>query len=118
MDYRRRAVAYKDEGHTFKDLQEAFRIPAETYYQWKKKLENGYYQTPIIRERKRKIDKEELKKDIAENPDAFLRELAEKYGCTESAIFYALKKLKITIKKRLLPIQKNLRKNVRNLPPR
>ena len=43
MDFRRRAVAYKDEGHTFGELREAFGIPAQTYYQWKRKLQNGYY---------------------------------------------------------------------------
>ena len=44
MDFKRRAVAYKAEAHTFKELKEAFGIPAETYYQWKEKLENGYYE--------------------------------------------------------------------------
>jgi transposase len=41
MDYRKRAVAYKQEGHTFKQLREAFGIPSETYYQWKEKLGSG-----------------------------------------------------------------------------
>jgi hypothetical protein len=27
MDYRKRAVAYKQEGHTFKQVREAFGIP-------------------------------------------------------------------------------------------
>jgi hypothetical protein len=30
MDYKERAVAYKQEGHTFKQLREAFGIPSET----------------------------------------------------------------------------------------
>ena len=30
MDYRKRAVEYKDEGHTFKQLRQAFGIPCET----------------------------------------------------------------------------------------
>jgi transposase len=101
MDYRQRALAYKDEGHTFKELREAFKIPPETYYKWKRNLENGYYDKKIIRERKRKIDKEELKKAVAEKPDIYLRELAEKFGCKESSVFRALKKLKITRKKSL-----------------
>jgi len=94
MDYRMRAVAYKDEGHTFKELKEVFKIPAQTYYQWKEKFQNGYYETKIIRERKRKIDKGELKQAIAKKPDAYLHELADKFNCTESAVFYALKRLK------------------------
>jgi transposase len=82
-------------------LREAFEIPSVTYYDWEEKLDNGYYDTKTIRERKRKIDKDELKRKVAEKPDAYLRELAEKYGCTESAVFYALKKLNITRKKDL-----------------
>jgi transposase-like protein len=38
IDYKKRAVAYKQEGHTFKQLREAFDIPPETYYIWKEKL--------------------------------------------------------------------------------
>jgi hypothetical protein len=48
MDYRRRAIAYKQEGHTFKQLREAFGIPSETYYQWKEKCDSGYYAIPIM----------------------------------------------------------------------
>ena len=82
MDYRLRAVAYKDEGHTFKELRAALRIPAETYYQWREKLEDGYYDTKTICERKRKIDKEGLKRAVAKKPDAYLRELADEFNCT------------------------------------
>jgi transposase len=117
MDYRLRAVAYKDEGHTFKELQEAFKIPAETYYQWKENLENGYYETKTVRERKRKINKNELKQMVAEKPDAYLRELADAFHCTETAVFYALRKLNITRKKSALPITKNRKRNVRNIQP-
>jgi len=45
IDFKKRAVAYKQEGHTFKQLREAFGIPSETYYDWKEKLQSGYYQT-------------------------------------------------------------------------
>jgi len=116
IDFIKRAVAYRQEGHTFAQLSEAFDIPSATYYDWEEKLDNGYYERKIKRERKRKIDKDELKRDVAEKPDAFLRELAEKYGCTESAVFYALKELNITRKKRLLLILKNRKRNVRSLP--
>ena len=30
MDYKKRAVAYKDGGHTFEQLKEAFGIPNQT----------------------------------------------------------------------------------------
>jgi transposase len=101
IDFIKRAVAYKQEGHTLKQVQEAFGIPAQTYYDWKKKLENGHFDVKIKRERKRKIDKEELKQALEEKPDAFLWELAERFNCTPAAIFYALERLKITRKKTL-----------------
>jgi transposase len=99
-DYKERAVAYKQEGHTFKQLREAFDIPPLTYYDWKEKLESGYYDVTIKRERTGKIDKEKLKQAVARRPDAYLYELAEPFGCTPQAVFYMLETLHITLKKR------------------
>jgi len=113
LDFVKKAVAYKDAGHTFKELREAFGIPPETFYQWKERLENGYYQAPKVRkERSRKIDKEKLRQAVQENPDFYLYELAEPFGCTPQAVFYMLQNLHITLKKRPLPITKNQKINV------
>jgi transposase len=116
IDYIKRAVVYRQEGHTFKQLREAFGIPSATYYDWEEKLNSGYYEIPIKRERRRKIDKEILRQAVADNPDAFLKELAEQFGCTVPAVFYALEKLDISRKKNHLPITKNPKKNGRNIP--
>ena len=118
MDYKQRAVEYKQEGHTFKQLREAFGIPSETYYQWKEKLESGYYEIPIRRERRRKIDKEALRQAVADRPDAFLKEYAEQFGCTATAVFYALEKLDISRTKSRSPITTNPRSVGRNIPRR
>jgi hypothetical protein len=99
MDYKKRAAAYKQEGHTFKQLREAFGIPSEIYYQRKEKLGSGYYETPVKRERGRKIDKAVLRQAAADRPDAFLKEYAGQFGCTAAAVFRALEKLGITRKK-------------------
>ena len=104
----RRAVAYKNEGHTFKELKDTFNIPSETYYQWKEKLENGYDGKKVFRERSRKIDKEELKKAVEEKPDAYLYELAQLFDCSPQAVFLMLNRLNITRKKSPSPITKNL----------
>ena len=117
IDFIKRAVAYKQEGHTLKQLQEAFGIPAETYYDWKEKLESGFeFGVKAKGERKRKIDKEALKQAVETNPDAFLWELADKFNCTPVAVFYTLEKLDITRKKRLLPIMRSQKKNELSLP--
>jgi transposase-like protein len=116
IDYKRRAVAYKQEGHTFKQLREAFGIPSETYYDWKKKLESGYYEAKTKQERNRKIDKDLLRQAVAQQPDAYLSELAKQFDCTATAVFYALEKLNITRKKRSLPIRKNRKNNGLSMP--
>jgi transposase len=83
IDFIEKAVAFKQNDHTFKQLREAFGIPAETFYQWENKLESGYYDVEKPKqERSRKIDKELLKKAVSENPDAFLYELAALFDCT------------------------------------
>jgi transposase len=107
IDFIKTAVAYRQKGHSFGELREAFGISSATYYDWEEKLEKGYYDVKIKRERHRKIDKEVLERAVAENPDAFLKEFAKLFNCTTTAIYYALVKLNITRKKRLLPIMKN-----------
>jgi transposase len=115
-DFIERAVAYKNEGHTFQQLRDAFDIPANTYYNWAEKLADGYYDTKIKQERRRKIDKEGLKQAVAEKPDAYLWELAEQFNCSAPAVFYALENLGITRKKRPLPTTKNQRTSALNIP--
>jgi len=115
IDFIRCAVAYKDEGHTFRELKDTFNIPAETYYQWKEKLENGYNGTKVLRERSRKIDKEKLKKAVGEKPDMYLYELAQLFDCTPQAVFLMLEKLNITRKKSPSLIMKSPKKNAQNL---
>ena len=107
MDFKKRAVVYKDTGHTFKQLHEAFGIPNQTYYLWKRNLQSGYYKTKGKQERKRKIDKETLRRTLAQRPDAYLHELADLFGCSGQAVSLALKNMGITRKKRPLPIRKN-----------
>ena len=116
IDFIRRAVAYKDEGHTFGQLREAFGIPDVTYYDWKEKLKNGHFNAKTKRERRRKIDKEALKQAVADNPDAFLREYAEQFDCTPTAVFYALESLGITRKKKPSPITKKAKPNALSIP--
>ena len=88
-------------------MNEAFNISAQTYYDWKKKFEQGYFEKKTKQTRRRKIDKEKLKLAIEEKPDAYLREIAEKFNCSEQAVFYALKRMNITYKKKHSHIRKN-----------
>ena len=114
--YRARAVAFKKDGHTFKELKKVFKICSRTYYDWVALFEkHGVYCPEKEPQRKScKIVTEKLKQAIEEKPDAYLYELAEPFNCTPQAVFYALGKLQITYKKRHLPTQKNQKKNVKS----
>ena len=101
--YRKAAVEYKDSGHTFEELKNTFKISSSTYYQWVAyKEEFGCFVPPRNGKltRKGKIDLEKLKQAYEEKPDAYLREIAEKFGVSVVAVHKREKALKITLKKR------------------
>jgi transposase len=115
IDFRKAAIEYKA-GHTFKELKKVFKITSQTYYNWLKlEKETGSFKKREVETRKCKIDLTKLKQAVEEKPDAYLYELAELFNCTVQAVFYALKKIKITYKKKLLHTQKNQKKNDRNI---
>ena len=73
-DYRERAVAYKNEGHTFKQLREAFGIPPETYYDWQKKIDSGFnFGVKAKGERSRKTDREKLRQAVTPLSSVYTR---------------------------------------------
>jgi transposase len=116
IDYRKAAIEYKQSGHTFAQLKEVFKITACTYYQWLElQKTTGTLKFRNASERRRKIDPDALKLAVEEKPDAYLRELAVKFGVSEVAIHKRLKKLKITYKKRHLHIRKSPRKTGQNI---
>jgi transposase len=115
VDFKKLAVEYKQKNHTFKELKEIFGIHPSTYYLWVEEYENGFKKPKEPRQRRRKIDLGKLKQAVEEHPDFYLRELAELFGCTPQAIFYALKKVKITLKKRHSPTPRNLKKKDKNI---
>jgi transposase len=96
-NYRKVAIEYKRNGHTFKDLREVFRITPHTYYQWVEILEEtGMTKPKIARTRRGKINPAELKKAVEEKPDLYLRELSEKFNCSMAAVHKRLVQLGFT----------------------
>jgi len=107
-DFRKRAIEYVNEGHTGKELYAAFKIHPSTVYRWRKLLEQTNSLKPQYRKtRKGKIDLDKLKAALERKPDLTLPELAIMFGCTKQSVFTALKKVKITRKKRHFHTQKN-----------
>ena len=100
IDFRNKAIEYWEKGHTKEELYEAFGIYPSRIIAWRKLLRDTGSLEPQYREtRESKINLAKLSETVERKSDATLGELASLFDCTESAIFYALKRLKLTIKK-------------------
>ena len=100
-DYRERTIEYRQAGHTLEETHQVFRVSISTIREWEKRLkETGDLGKEELHRGFRKIDPEKLKAYVAEHPDAYQSEMAEAFGCSESGIRDALRRLKITRKKR------------------
>ena len=99
--YRKRTIEYRQEGHTLEETSGIFKVSISTILDWTKlHKETGEYGKRPLNRNFKKIDPIRLESYIAEYPDAYLTEIAEVFGCRESAIRKALKKLGVTRKKR------------------
>jgi len=99
LDLRKKVIDYVENGGSITKAAALFNIGRATIYRWlgREKLE-----ATKVKHRQRKLDWKALSKDVQENPEARLRDRAEKFGVRPSAICYALKKMKITRKKKEL----------------
>ena len=78
-----------------------FHVCITTIRKWEKQLrEEGHLEKKPVERSFRKIDPEKLRRYVADHPDAYQREMAKEFQCSESGIRDALKRLKITRKKR------------------
>ena len=99
--YRKRTLEYRQEGHTLEQTSKVFKVAIITIRKWEKQLrEEGNLKKHAVKRPFRKIDPDKLREHIKFHPDDYLREIAEVFNCSESGIRKALKKLKITRKKK------------------
>ena len=100
IKYRERVIEYLKEGHTEKETAAVFKVSTFTIWKWKSKLnESGTLESKKRQGKWRKIDPCKLTEYIKEHPDAYLKEIAKEFGCSDVAIMKALKRLKISRKK-------------------
>lgn len=102
LDFRKQVFkVQKKENLSDQEVSIRFGISPRSLQRWKKRLE------PITRRNKpaTKINMDAFKKDVEENPDSYQYERAQKFGVSESVIYYALKRLKISNKKNIEPSQ-------------
>lgn len=93
-----------------------FKVGIATIYRWiARKKQSGNVKPSPKKAYKKKIDDQKLIAYVAQNPDHFLLEIATHFNTTLQAIFYALKRLKITRKKRPRFTRKGTKTLERNL---
>ena len=101
VDLREAAIAYHEAGHTIVETAKVFGVGKSTISKWKKrKKETGNLNNKPLNRTYKKINPEKLKVYVKEHPDATEQEMAEEFGCCNQAISKALKRNKITRKKR------------------
>ena len=100
IKFRERAIEYWQDGHSKRGTAEVFKVSTFTIWKWKSKLnESGTLESKKRQGKWRKIDPCKLTEYIKEHPDAYLKEIAKEFGCSDVAIMKALKRLKISRKK-------------------
>ena len=100
-DLRERVLAYLEKDNNKTATCQLFNIGRTTLYTWiKQKKEKGHLLPSKRKSTYRKINENDLKEYMRTHSDDFLSEIAEHFSVTPQAIFYALKRLKITFKKK------------------
>jgi len=91
-----------DEGQSQEETRNLFGLGKNTITNWKKlREETGNLEKRELERSFRKIDPKKLQADVDEHPDDFNAERAKRFGCSERGIEDALKRHKITRKKRV-----------------
>jgi len=98
LAFRKKVISIKEkEGLTYVEAARRFHIGTDTLVRWNKNLEPKLTKNrPSL-----KINLDKLQEKIGETPDIYQYELAEEFAVSQSAIHYALAKLKISNKKNL-----------------
>jgi len=97
---RKQAVKYREK-HTQMETAEAFGVSVSAIKKWQKTMkETGEIENKPLKRSGRKIKEDALRADVEKYPDDFNSERAIRFGCSGEAIRIALKKVKITRKKR------------------
>jgi len=100
IKFRQRAIAYWNAGHTKAETAAVFKVGTSTLQTWKSQQnETGSLEPKKRRETWRKIDPEKRNAYLEQQPDAYLKEIAQAFDCSDVAVLKAMRRLKITRKK-------------------
>jgi transposase len=112
--FRRPVIAYKDAGHTFAEVYEAFGVNPRRYYSRKKKFEEtGSLEYKPVKERDGKTDKVKPRELAEKHPDRYLKAFAEQCNVCPQAVHIMFVEIGITRKKTFAYSEKSEEKRKR-----
>lgn len=94
QDYRQMILTKLKSGATYRELSLEFGISTTTILKWTKQPERK-----VRTIHTHKINLDDLAQDVKMYPDAYQRERAVRFNCTDRGIAKALKRLNLTRKK-------------------
>ena len=93
-DLRKKALDYIEQGKSNVETSQIIGVTVQTLIAWCKRKRQGKLAPNTTRNRKpQKLEAEKLKTYIAKHPDSYLREIAEEFKVTITAVFYACRRL-------------------------
>lgn len=113
-DFRKHILSTKkEENLSFQETATRFKVAKSTLVLW----ERGQIPKNTRNKKPTKISDEKLLQDVRDYPDAFQHERAERIGVSQRGISDALRRLKITRKKRRSGTRKPMRKSEHSIAP-
>ena len=112
VDLRMKAVKHRmEQSSSCADTAKAFGVGRSTVQSWVQRYEEtGDLSDKPLSRKPKKIDPETLMAYVREHPDDTQREMADAFHCSNQAISKALKRLKITRKKKRAAIKSGTKK--------
>ncbi len=112
LDMRQRALELLKEGKSKTEISKMLDVSRTSLLRWSKRALRGELAAIYPKERGGfRVDDEKLKAYVAKNPDAYQAEIADAIGAKENTVCRALKRLKISRKKRLRSIGNGMKKS-------
>jgi len=100
IEMRQRVVEYVNAGGTKAEAMRRYKVGRETVYRWIRLDAEGKLEPKKSWGKWRKIDPQKLRGYVEERRSATLKEMAKHFGVNDVGILRALRRLKITFKKK------------------
>jgi transposase len=112
-DVREKVMSYIAKGHTQEEATRVFEISESAIKEWKKlQAETGSLSKKELNRQPRKYTPEKIAEILTKKPDAYLSEIAEQFeNGSISGVQTALKRMKITVKKRQKSTKNEMNRN-------